>query len=315
MGYKREEFYSHKFDFLSLITPESVDLVKDNFAKHLRGEEVQPYDYSLINKQGKRIEVINASKLIHYEGEMAILGIITDITDRKLAEKKLLEDREQLKSLASQLSLTEERERREIATELHDRIGQSLVISKIKLDQLRKSAASEELATTLGEICNCLDQVIQDTRTLTFDLSSPILYELGFEAAVAEWLNEQIQEKYGIKTKFEDDQRHKPLDDDIRVLLFRNVRELLINVVKHSNAQNVKVSISRANEQIIVTVQDDGIGFDSSEAVSKAAEKATFGLFSIRERLEHLDGRIKIQSTPGHGSIITMTAPLKCEKC
>ena len=313
MGYKREEFYSPDFDFLSLIAPESVDSIKDNFTRHLRGEEVQPYDYSLINKQGKRIDAINASKLVHYEGETAILGIVTDITERKQAEKKLLEDREQLKSLASQLSLTEEHERREIATELHDRIGQSLVISKIKLDQLRKTTSSDELTQTLGEICDCLDQVIQDTRTLTFDLSYPILYELGFEAAVAEWLNEQIQEKYRIKTEFEDDHQPKPLDDDIRVLLFRNVRELLINVVKHSNARNVKVSVSKADNRIIVCVEDDGIGFDPSETASKAIEKATFGLFSIRERLEHLEGHLEIKSKPGSGSRITMTAPLKRE--
>jgi signal transduction histidine kinase len=187
------------------------------------------------------------------------------------------------------------------------------VISKIKLDQLRKSVVSEEFIQTLNEVSDCLEQVIQDTRTLTFDLSSPILYELGFEAAVAEWLDEQIRKKYGINTEFLDDWQPKPLDDDIRVLLFRNVRELLINVVKHSNARKVKVSISRVNKRIIVTVEDDGVGFDSAEATSKAAERATFGLFSIRERLEQLEGRLEIESAPGHGSRITMTAPLKCE--
>ena len=263
---------------------------------------------------GKRI-ITETRKIPIYESGrvVRVVTVIRDITKRKQAEQKLLEDKAQLKFLASQLTLTEERERREIATELHDRIGQSLVISKIKLDQLRKSVVSEEFIQTLSEVCNCLEQVIQDTRTLTFDLSSPILYELGFEAAVAEWLDEQIREKYGINTEFVDDRQSKPLDDDIRVLLFRNVRELLINVVKHSNARNVKVSISRVDKRIIVTVEDDGIGFDSAEAASKAAERATFGLFSIRERLEQLEGYLEIKSAPGHGSRITMTAPLKCE--
>ena len=113
------------------------------------------------------------------------LGIIvTNITERKKAEEKLLGHQAKLKSLASQLSLIEERERRRIATELHDQIGQSLVFSKLKLDELQQSATSSELTKALNEICNNIVQVIQDTRTLTFDLSSPILNELGFEAAV-----------------------------------------------------------------------------------------------------------------------------------
>jgi len=439
MGYEREKLCSPDFDFRSLVAPESLGLINDNFARHLRGEEVQPYDYSIINKDGKRIEAINASKLIQYEGETAILGVVTDITERKKseralreseerlkilfesapdtiylidsegrfmdgnraalelvgfardeaigknlaemgmlsdkqlskaienlkkvatgnlsgpneyrlkrkdgsyisvevrtfpvkiggetltlgiarniterkqAEKTLLDHRAQLKSLASQLSLTEERERHRLATELHDQISQSLVISKIKLDQLRKSNSSGDFKEALDEISKYLGQVIEETRTLTFDLSSPILYELGFEAAVAEWLTDQIQEKHRIETEFKDDGRQKPLDDDIRVLLFRNVRELLINVVKHAKAHKVKVSIRRIGEYISVCVEDDGIGFDPVEVASTAVKKAEFGLFSIQERLEQQGGQIEIESGPGRGTKITMTAPLKCK--
>jgi len=419
------------------VTPESLVLINDKFARHLRGEEVPPYDYSLINKNGKIIEAINASKLIQYEGEPAILGVATDITERKRAEqalreseerlkilfesapdaiylidsegrfvdgnkaaeeligftkdevigkslaeigllpggqlskaranlrktatsklsgpneyivkrkngihifievrtfpvkiggkmltlgiarditerkrteKELLEHQAKLKSLASQLSLTEERERHRLATDLHDRISQSLVISKIKLDQLRKSSSSDEFEKPLEDVCQCLGQIIDDTRTLTFDLSYPILYELGFEAAVAEWLTDQIQEKHGIRTEFVDGGHRKPLDDDIRVLLFRNVRELLINVVKHAQANKVKVSICKIKDNIRVSVEDDGLGFDQVEVTSMASKKAEFGLFSIRERLEQLGGTIEIDSKPGRGSKITMTAPLK----
>lgn len=437
MGYTKEELCSDDFDFSTLIAPESLDLVMDNFNRHLRGENVQPYDYTLITKSGERIEAINASKLIQYEGQTAILGVVTDITERKRAEraireseerlkilfesapdaiylidsegrfvdgnkaaleltgfardevmgkslaeadllsaeqlsmaeanlkkvvtgklfgpieyilkrkdgsyvsvevrtfpvkiagrmltlgiardvtehkhaeKKLLEYQAELKSLASQLSLTEERERRRLATDLHDRISQSLVISKIKLDQLCKSSISNGLSKSLEDISKCLEQIIDDTRALTFDLSYPILYELGFEAAVAEWLTDQVQEKHGVETEFVDDGHVKPLDDDIRVLLFRNVRELLINVVKHARARKVRVTIHKVNKHIKVSVEDDGVGFDPVEVSSMAAKRAEFGLFSIKERLEQLGGRIEIDSGPGHGISITMTAPLK----
>jgi len=233
-----------------------------------------------------------------------------NITEHKKAEQRFLEHRAQLKSLASELSLTEERERHRLATILHDQISQALVISRIKLQALQASVSSAEIAGPLEEVCENLDRIIQDTRTLTFDLSSPILYELGFEAAVSEWLEEQITKKHGIKTEFKDDGRPKPLDDDIRILLFRNVRELLINIVKHARAKNVKVSIRRIRQQIYVCVEDDGIGFDHSELSSSSG----FGIFSIRERLEQLAGHIDIESEPGRGSKITMTAPLKCDK-
>ncbi|MHC4286386.1 MAG: sensor histidine kinase [Planctomycetota bacterium] len=151
-------------------------------------------------------------------------------------------------------------------------------------------------------------------RSLTFDLSSPILYEFGFEEAVTEWLNEQVEKKHGIATEFKDDGLPKPLDDDIRVIMFRNVRELLINVVKHAHASKVKVSVGKVGDLIRVSVEDDGLGFEPAEAESMVTNKEAFGLFSIRERLEHLGGNLDIDSAPGCGCRITITSPLSREK-
>ena len=307
-GYSKEELVGRHFSKLGAFRLKDIPKSLDLFARIVKGRIQEPFEVDFVRRDGTSgVVEIRVSLL----GDGNIQAIATDISDRKQAEQKLLEDRAKLKSLASQLSLTEERERRQIATELHDRIGQSLVISKIKLDELREAADSGGPAEALQEVCDTLGQVIQDTRVLTFDLSFPILYELGFEAAVAEWLAEQIQEKHGIETTFEDDGRPKPLDDDIRVLLFRNVRELLINVVKHANARSVKVSIRKVGRKICVTVADDGVGFDPAEATSTANGMATFGLFSIRERLEQLEGYLEIQSQRGRGTKITMTAPLK----
>ena len=243
-----------------------------------------------------------------------MMGVFRDITGRKEAETKLFEHQEQLKSLSSELLLAEERERRRIAIELHDRISQSLVISKIKLDSLGESITSKESGKVLKEVCDSLRQTIQDTRSLTFDLSSPILYELGFEMAVAEWLTEQIEKKNGIATKFRDDGKDKPLDNDISVLLFRTVRELLINVIKHAKAKHVTVSTRKVDNEIEVSVEDDGMGFKPPEVQSIPARMGRFGLFSIRERLEYLGGRIEIESGAGEGCKITVAAPLSGKK-
>jgi signal transduction histidine kinase len=234
--------------------------------------------------------------------------------ERKRAEKRAREYQAQLKSLASQLTLSEERERHRIAVKFHDQFAQSLVISKIKLDALCSSVPSQDLAKKANEISNSLSQTIQDIRSLTLDLSYPVLYELGFEAAVAAWLVEQIQEKYGIASEFEDDEQSKPLDDDVRILLFRDVRELLINVVKHAKAKKVKVSIRKAGRQIRVSIEDDGVGFDVAKIVSTPTATGSFGFFSIRERLEQLGGHLEIESSPCCGCRVTIMAPLKKEK-
>ncbi len=262
---------------------------------------------------GETTLVKNAFETTLMIGSVCFLlgGIYLSVFEINKARKKLDADVTQLRSLASQLSLTEERERHRLAMQLHDHIGQSLIISKAKLDEHRGPEASGELADVLEEVCDRLHQVIQDTRTLTFDLSSPILYVMGFEAATDQWLADEIQKKHGIETEFEDDGQDKPLNDDIRTVLFRNVRELLINVVKHAKAKKVKVSIRKLDANIHVCIEDDGVGFDSAEIKSKVAESDKFGLFSIRERLEQLGGHVEIDSKSGEGSRIIMTAPLK----
>jgi len=230
--------------------------------------------------------------------------------ERKRAEKRFLDYQAKLKSLASELTLVEERERHRIAEELHDQITQSLVVSKMELEVLRESVSSRELHKTLGEICDSLGQSIQDTRSLMLDLSSPVLHVLGFQAAVADWLLEQIQEKHGIASEFEDDGQPKPLDDDLRTVLFRNVRELLHNGVKHAHAHKVKGATRRGGTQIAVSGADDGIGFDPGKVLAMEGRAGGFGLFSIRERLEELGGHLEIDSGPGHGAKITLMAPL-----
>jgi signal transduction histidine kinase len=244
-----------------------------------------------------------------------IVAVYDDVTERKWAEEKLLKYQKQLKQLASQLALTEERERRRIAGELHDQLCQSLALAKIRLDAIRSSGKSRLVEEELRQVSDAMQPLIDQTRSLVFDLSSPVLYELGFEAAVAEWLNEQVHDKGGIETEFQDDGLPKPLDDDMRVLLFRNVRELLINVIKHSRASKVKVSIRRTDNSIEITVKDNGIGFNPAEAKTMAAKTAKFGLFSIRESVEQLGGHFEIESKPDAGCTATIAVPLKGKGC
>ena len=241
--------------------------------------------------------------IIYYE------GTVQDITKRKEAEEKLLLYQEQLRSLASQLSLAEERLRRRIATELHDHIAQNLAISKIKLAALADTASTQQRTEAIREITDLITQAIEDTRSLTFEVSPPVLYELGFEAAVG-WLARQAGRRFGLKVEFADDGLAKPLDTDIRVLLFQAVRELLVNVVKHAKTGKASISTRKVRNNIRIAVEDKGIGFDASGVGARDYTKGGFGLFNIRERLNYIGGKVEIRSRPNHGTRITIFAPL-----
>jgi PAS domain S-box-containing protein len=238
-----------------------------------------------------------------------VIGVVRDITERKRAEEELVAYQKRLRSLASELALVEQRERRRLATYLHDHIGQNLAMAKIKMDALWPSASKTDLAAAFDEIRGTMGSTIESTRSLTFDLSPPILYELGFEPAV-EWLTEQFHERHGIVCRLKDDGQPKPLGDDLRAVLFEAVRELLYNVVKHAQARGATVSLRREGGEIRVMVEDDGVGFARDSAASRQARGGGFGLFNVRERLAHFGGRLQVESAPGRGTCVTLVAPL-----
>ena len=243
----------------------------------------------------KLVQVFNSSKRLQF------YGVARDITQRKEAERKLLEYQQQLRSLASQLSLTEARERKRIAADLHDRIGQALALTRIKLGTLKAGTGSANQIRSIDETIDLIEVTIREVRTLIFNLSSPLLYEVGLKAAL-EQLVEQFQDEHGILISLEDDERPKPIDIDGSVVLFQAVRELMLNVVKHARARHIRVSMNCRNNSIEITVQDDGAGFDVSRNAFRPGREGGYGLFSIRERLEYLGGSLAVESLPGRGT-------------
>ena len=308
-GYTRQEMVGRTTDFLH---------VDETAQKEFQGQ-LSPtiaergfmhlFEFRMRRKDGKVFPTEHSViPLEDEQGErIGWVSVVRDITERKRADERVLTYQEQLRSLAAELSVSEERERRRIATELHDHISQTLAITKIKLGMAQKITSPSDWVGSLNEIGELIDQAIQYTRSLTFELSPPILYELGLEAAV-EWLTEQIQEQHGILIDFEDDRQPKPMNEEIRLTLFKATRELLINIVKHAQASKAKVSIWREDISIRIRVEDDGVGFSTSE--DKQLGKTTeFGLFNIRERIKYLGGEIEVESEPGRGTRVTLSAP------
>lgn len=243
----------------------------------------------------------------------AIANILGSAAERDKADKARRDYQSQLRTLASQLSMAEQQERLRIAALLHDGIAQSLAMTNIKLSAIRQMPLPASAASQLEELKRLLEETIRSTRSLSFDLSPPILHDLGLEAAL-EWLTERVEQEHGIKVKFEDDRKDKPLDENLRNVLFTMVRELVANVIKHSKATQATISVTREAKQIQIEVQDQGCGFEVSTSVQEPNKKGGFGLFSIRERLRYFGGRLSIQSHPGSGTCVRITAPLRSGK-
>lgn len=284
-----------------------------NFRKRLEQEgRVREYETTWKRPDGTDIFVSENARAIKSEDGTVLYyeGTVEDITEKKKAEEKIEQYQGELRWLASELSLAEERERRRIANILHDDIGQLLAAARIKLWGLLEAMTSEELKTQANDARQHVEEAINRARSLTSELSPPILYELGIEAAL-EWLGERMQKQHGFGFTFDGGNGYMPLDEEVRIFLFTSVRELMVNIVKHAKAQHVRISIKKTGGDVVVGVEDDGVGFLARET---GWGSSGFGLFSIRERLRHLEGHLHIDSAPGGGTRIILSVPSRIKK-
>ncbi|UCH51760.1 MAG: hypothetical protein JSV54_03115, partial [Chloroflexota bacterium] len=212
-----------------------------------------------------------------------------------------------LRSMARQMSLAQARERRRIAILLHDSINQNLSSCSMKLELLIRQTPSTEFNGSLNRIYQIIQETIEETRSLTYKLSPPILYEMGLDAALEE-LTRMFQRDYGLKCIFHTDGEQKPLDKDISILLYQAARELLWNVIKHANANQVVVEAFRFGEEMQLIVSDDGAGLDLDIITGKKRSEG-FGFFSIRQLMIDLGGRIEAGPTT-IGSRIVLAVPI-----
>jgi PAS domain S-box-containing protein len=266
---------------------------------------VSNFEMEAITHSGRKIYLLMSSN----SDAENISGMIMDITERKQAEQKILDHQQRLKALASQLTLAEERERRRIAADLHDNVGQTLAMSRLQLAAAIKSADDAGLKELLNDLSRTLLKTAKDTRNLIFELSSPAMNEIGLGAAVGEWIEERLKKSHELDVELVDKLGGCDLDQDLRAILFRNVRELLTNTVKHARADKVHVCLEKVDGDIRITVHDNGIGFNPEYVLQNVRPDGGFGLFSIEERMADLGGRFEVKSAPHQGSTFIMSVP------
>ncbi len=260
--------------------------------------------------------------------------LFNDITGRKRAEEdmrrlnesleQLVRDRtaelhyknrelerraEQLSRFASEVTLAEQRERHRLAKVLHDHLQQLLVAAKLGLQGLGQSLERREHTDAIYDIYELIKQSIEASRSLTVELSPTILHEAGLPAGL-DWLARWTEKKHGLIVDLQVDDDADTDREDIRILMFESVRELLFNIVKHAGVTHAEVRLARRGENIEIVVSDEGMGFDPERLGEMGGESGGgYGLFSIRERLELLGGGLEIESQPHGGSRFKLTAP------
>ena len=240
--------------------------------------------------------------------EDRVVAVVRNISERKRHESELLAHRQRLRRLANELTVSEERNRRELALQLHDSIGQELAIARLRLQRAQETQGAEA-QENIARASRLIEASIRNVQSLTFDMSPPALHELGLPHALRSY-GRHLAKTHGVAVEYEESGEPANLTSDQKILLFRCARELMVNVVKHAEATQIILSLDHEPERVSVRVEDDGVGFDATEALSRSpADGAHFGLFSIRERVAAYGGSLDIRS--GEGTVATVFIPLE----
>ncbi|HPS54526.1 MAG TPA: PAS domain S-box protein [Sedimentisphaerales bacterium] len=310
MGLQRENIIGSKIDIIGKNTKLGApqkEILKKTLLGYWQGEIIKNtpegeefiFDcktYSVYDSTGKRKGLSSVSR---------------DITQFKHNEKKMVEYQHQLQCLVSQLAIAQEQERKRIAAKLHDDICQNIVFLKMKIDSAIAKDEYNKNGCILKETSKAIANVLGDLQYVTNDLGSNLLYGLGLKSALKEWISREIENKHQVVVNFTCDEDYHNLNDDLKNFLFRAIKELLINVVKHAHAKNIEVSLKRNEKFIIANVVDDGIGLkDAENKVPADYKKSGYGLFKTREKLHYLGGNINFIRKNEPGTRVEITVPV-----
>ena len=311
-GYPARKVLGKSVSELPFLSKEFVNNLKiKKDSQHTR-QIINHFKDILISKHGSR-HIINWQISFQTDDRKNMelkIGSGLESTELQKTQEQLLAHQDKLQAMAENLSIAEAEERRKIAEELHDRIGATLTVTSIKLSGLKNQTLPEDVQYALEDLNKTITGLLKDIRALTFQLSPPALYDIGPSAAI-ESLANSISKQHSIKIDFQDDGLKKSLEKNIGVFLYKAVRELLLNVIKHAQAKQVWIRLFRVEDKYRVELKDDGIGFDPKKVILNNEIDSGFGLFNIKNRLEYHRGGMIIDAHPGKGSRFIIEVPIK----
>jgi PAS domain S-box-containing protein len=308
LGYTRQQLLGNKLWEIGLFKDTKAS--QASFRELQREAYVRYDDLPLETSAGKSINVEFVSNVYQVNGGKVIQCNIRDITKRKHAEAKRKEYSLKLQVLSRRLVEAQETERRNIARELHDEIGQALTVIQLNLQVILQAPNTKALAPRLNESLKVVERVLEQVQDISLDLRPSILDDLGLEPALR-WYTDRQAALVELKVGFHADRLEQRLDPVIETECFRVAQEALTNVVRHAQAKAVTVELRQEDGQLHLCVRDDGIGFDVAAIREKAVRGASLGLLSMEERAVLAGGRLEFHSVPGRGTEVHAWFPLK----
>ena len=299
LGYCKEEILR--------LTPADLD---EHYALGQKSADNAPLLFETViqDKNGKKIPVEVHSHHFQLSGRPTILSIIRDITVRKQNEIKLLESEQRLRELAAQLLNIQEIERSRISKELHDELGQAMMLLKFQVSVIHEKLTDPATRKESSEVLENIDEAIENIRRLAKDLSPTVLESLGVSAAVR-FLLEEFGKSSNIAVAADIDEVNDLLAPKVQRHIYRIFQEALTNIGRHAQARQVKAMIKGSEQCIAVLIQDDGKGFEVDEVLADRPKARRFGLATIKERVQLIGGSLDLKSELGSGTKITFTVP------
>jgi PAS domain S-box-containing protein len=303
-GYTREEIIGHNFS--EFIAIEHIKEVRERFCGKLAQRGETTYEVDVIAKDGRRVPVEVSSRAIYEKGVIVgVQGTARDITERKQAQ-------DALQMFSRQLIEAQEEERRRIARELHDQIGQVLTAVKMNLHTIQRTCESGEAVVHIKDNIDAVDESLRLVRDLSVDLRPPLLDDLGLVTALR-WYVDRYAKRSGLVADVvvEMQDPNERFSRELETACFRIAQEALTNVARHARASCVLVRLVKDENGLFLSVKDNGAGFDPEALRKRAPRAATLGLLGMQERAHAAGGLVEIESRASRGTEIRLKLPLE----
>jgi PAS domain S-box-containing protein len=313
---------------INILGYEQSDILGKKVFDFLQKDDVEPLKKAM-NKGLFRVKFMDAYtfRVRHKEGHFVWLEFLTsptykdkknsyfitsarDVTRWMLAKQEIQEYQTSLQRLTTEITLIEEKQKKEIASNIHDHLSQSLVISKMKINELKKNPKLKVIENDLKFIETHISEVLKNTRKITYDLSPPILYQLGIIDTLS-WLLDDVEATHKVACRLISNVDNIILSDVKSILLYRSIQEVINNAIKYANASLLTLNLDKNKLGLDITLTDNGVGFDASLLNNYQNHSGSgFGLFTVQERIRNIQGKFTIASEINKGTVVKFFIPL-----
>ncbi|SDS48297.1 PAS domain S-box-containing protein [Polaribacter sp. KT25b] len=310
LGYEPSSFIGKKV--FNLVHKQDVEKLKEDIQNRLSTDKYnEALTFRVRHKEGHYIWLEYLSSPV-YEGKEISHFVTTsrDITMWVKAKKEIEEYQKSLQKMTTEITMIEEKQKKEIASNIHDHLSQSLVISKMRINQLKKNPQLQVIDDDLKFIETHISEALENSRKITYELSPPVLYQLGIIDAL-NWLLDDVEATHKITCQFNSNVNNVKLDDVKSILLFRSIQEVIKNTIKYANASLITLNFDRNDFGIYILIYDDGIGFNTDKLKNINNHSGSgFGLFTVQERIQNIKGKFSIESQKNVGTFVKIFIPL-----